>query len=363
MPRHAWEDWEMIETLRIAAQPRGQWQVEITELTRSIQKRTDPRMDEGRVRVAVEVAANLIAGSVRGSSARLRQLYEQQEKKLRENPPSSVTAVPRRPAMPDRQVLEWSPTREDLERLLAFEGYGVDSPDLVFVGLEEYCDPDPKSQRENIRRRCTSSAYHGVRVDKNEAIDALEGLVKKRVPVWDMMAKIIASLTARSWEAERSALGSRPAHHRPSTLITELRALPRPGTGAQWSGSYLADWFSPVFSSRADFERKSAEISGRRIFKMLEQKDGPLIVFFYGRDCREWAVKHLNPLLAAPFHGAPCSFARTKNGTLLVTTGFYNGQHAATSFRESDIPALAAEIRALIGDRVREVASRSSRVR
>lgn len=262
MPRHAWEDWEMIETLRIAALPRVQWQVEITELTRSIQKRNDPGMDEGRVRVAVEAAANLIAGSDWGPSARLRLLYEQQKKKLRENPPSTVTVVRRRPATPAPMVLEWRPTQEDLERLLAFEGYGVDSPDIVFVGLEEYCDPDPKLQRENIRRRCTSSAYNGVRVDKNDAIDALEGLVKTRVPVWDMMAKIIASLTARSWEAERLALGSRPAHHRPSTPLTELRALPRPGTRSEWSSSYLADWFSSKFSSKADFEHKLLRCRG-----------------------------------------------------------------------------------------------------
>ncbi len=100
----------------------------------------------------------------------------------------------------------------------------MDAPDIVFVGLEEYCDRDPRLQHENIRRRCTEPAYDGTRVDKNDAFDALAGLVKTDVPVWDVMAKIMASLTARPWETEREALGSRPARHRPTTSRLAARA-------------------------------------------------------------------------------------------------------------------------------------------
>jgi hypothetical protein len=355
MAKHAWQDWEMLETLRIARLPRYQWDQEIEALTERIRERTDPLMDEGRVAVAVQAADNLIAGRSWGPSDRLRFLYAQEKKKTTNVPAAGTpAAVRRRQPAPEatRQLTEWRPTQQDCEHLLAFEGYGVDAPDIVFVGLEEYCDPDPTLQQENIRRRCTTPAYNGTRVDKNDALNALEGLVKTTVPVWDMMAKIMASLTGRPWEVERSALGSRPASHRPATLLTELRALPRPGTKFKWYGSYLENWFSDKFTSKNDFEQKSEEISGRRILRMLEQESSPLIVFFYGEPARAWASKQLGPILLTKFDDERCSIARTKNGTLLVSTGFYNGQHAATAFREDHIPELSQRILDLIGERI-----------
>jgi len=201
-----------------------------------------------------------------------------------------------------------------------------------------------------------------VRVDKNDALDALDGVVKSPVPVWDMMAKIVESLTARHWEVARAALGSRPAHHRPSTLLTELRALPRPGTSFEWEGSYLADWFSTEFSGKQDFEAKSEQLSGRRILQMLQQENGPLVMFFYGEPTRRWASAHLGSMLRSGFDQARISVAHAENGTLLISTGFYNGQHAASAFRERDINELVTRIPDSIRERVRAlVASRPSR--
>jgi hypothetical protein len=357
MARHTWQDWEVSETLRIARLPRQQWPREIETLTQAIRGRTDPKMDEGRVGVAVQAADNLIAGRDWGPSERLRVLYEQEKKQGSARTASGATVVRRRQLAQGATLPSsaWSPTQQDRARLLAFEGYGVDAPDIVFVGLEEYCDPDPTLQHENIRRRCTTLAYNGARVDKNDALNALEGLVKTTVPVWDMMAKIMASLTGTPWETEREALGSRPPRHRPTTLLTELRALPRPGTGFEWQGSYLANWFPAEFAGKQDFERKSEDISGQRVLRMLEQETSPTIVFFYGEPARGWASDHLGPILRTEFDGDRCSMAQTKNGTLLVSTGFYNGQHAATAFRERHIPELSQRIRSVIGESLRRL--------
>ena len=347
----------MLETLHIARLPRQEWSREIGALTQAIRERSDPQMDEGRVRVAVQAADNLIAGRDWGPSERLRFLYEREKEKPSDRTPRPAAVVRRRQQGKEQDMSSstWSPTHADRTRLLAFEGYGVDAPDIVFVGLEEYCDRDPRLQHENIRRRCTEPTYDGTRVDKNGALDALAGLVKTDVPVWDVMAKIMASLTARPWETEREALGSRPAGHRPTTLLTELRPLPRPGTGFEWRGSYLENWFSAEFSGKQDFERKSGEMSGQRVLRMLEQPDGPLIVFFYGEPTRAWASKRLELTLGTRFEGDPCSIAQTKNGTVLVSTGFYNGQHAATAFRERHISALSQRILALVGDTIRQL--------
>jgi hypothetical protein len=360
MGDHVWQDWEMLETLRIACLPRQQWAREIAALTQAIRERMDPQMDESRVRFAVQVAANLIAGDPWGASKRLQFLYEREKKKKGNSTPSTggAAAVIRRQRTHDANLPStWMPTQQDRARLLAFEGYGVDSPDIVFVGLEEYCDPDPTLQYENIRRRCTEPAYAGTRVDKDNALEALDGLVKTDVPVWDMMAKLMASLTGRPWEVERAALGSRPARHRPSTLLTELRPLPRPGVRFEWRDSYLANWFSAEYSGRRDFERKSEEVSGRRMLRMLEQENPPVIVFFYGVPARNWANEYLGVVLRTGFDGDDCSIAETKNGTLLVSTGFYKSQDAATAFRERHIAELSQRVMGLVGDRIRRLVS------
>jgi hypothetical protein len=62
MSRHSWEDSEMIETLRIARLSQVTWPTEIDSLTSRI-RGTDPGMDKGRVRAAVNAACNAIAGS------------------------------------------------------------------------------------------------------------------------------------------------------------------------------------------------------------------------------------------------------------------------------------------------------------
>lgn len=92
----------------------------------------------------------------------------------------------------------WRPDEAQRKKLLGFEGYGPDDPDVVFVGLEEYCDPEADRQRDNIWIRCTDPAFAGPRADKNDACVALGPVAKtSNVPVGDVMAGIMAALTER----------------------------------------------------------------------------------------------------------------------------------------------------------------------
>ena len=166
------------------------------------------------------------------------------------------------------------------------------------------------------------------------------------------MAKILAALTGRDWTLERQALGRRPTTHSPTTWLTELRALPRPGTTFPWVGSYLQEWFSAEFRSQTDFEVKSEALSGQRIYRELDRAKAPAITFFYGLPARHWAERHLSSLLRDDFSTEEvCSVARTKQGTLLISTGFYDGRHAESAFREHQIPALTETIRRQLTDR------------
>ncbi len=231
----------------------------------------------------------------------------------------------------------WRPTTSDRERLLAFEGYGPDRSDVIFVGLEEYCDADPEKQRDGVWVRCTSPAYASKRVDKDEALASLVGLVKTDVPVWDMMATIMSGLTGRSHEEERSALGSRPPRTDFSSWLTELRALPRPGTNA-FKGTYIDEWFAEEFRSAKEYDASSSA-SVSRINAALAADPLPQYAFFYGLPACRWAKEHLSGVRWKGSAGE-IEVGQNGTGTKVGLTGFYNGQHAPTSFRIHHVPAL-----------------------
>ncbi len=235
----------------------------------------------------------------------------------------------------------WAPTTADRQRLLSFEGYGVDNPDIIFVGLEEYCTPDYDGQRDGIWIRCTSQIFAAKRIDKNQARSALAGVGRQGVPVWDVIAAILSALTGRPCHEEWDALGTRPASEKLSTWLTELRPLPRPGVKA-FKTTYIPEWFKQDYPTKADFRRKSVDISGPRIQAALSGSPAPQYAFFYGRPACEWAKECLSPFLTNPFaeSGENIETGRTVGGTLIALTGFYNGQHVATAFRCEHIKAL-----------------------
>jgi hypothetical protein len=247
-----------------------------------------------------------------------------------------------------RRPTDWTPDPDQKKRLLAFEGYGVDSPDVVFVGLEEYCSGDPRKQRDSIWIRCTHPEFAGRRADKNRALEALSGLVKTHVPVWDVMAGIISGLTGRPCYLERQELGARPGAESPlTTWLTELRPLPRPSSSG-FAETYIAEWFGDHFDTEAAYIAKADASASARLPLALSSAK-PKYAFFYGADSRRWAQRAftadlLRTPFSTPFPGI--DVAETVRGTKLACTHFYNGRHPTSTFGLGQVGDLLRGLRA-----------------
>lgn len=241
----------------------------------------------------------------------------------------------------------WSPSKEEREKLLSFDGYGVDNPDIIFVGLEEYCDSDHNKQRDNIWLRCTNPLFDNSKIDKNKVCDILSPTVKTtNVKTWEMMATIISYLTGRSVNQELHDLGTNPSMSPISTLLTELRGLPRPGTNA-FKGTYIQEWFGQEFLTKRSFDNNTFRFTERLKRAIQNSIKPPQRIFFYGKDACLWAKNNIQNLLSTPIGSVATGIemGRTINGTTIVLTGFYEGQHAPTAFRRSDVPRLIAALK------------------
>jgi hypothetical protein len=241
---------------------------------------------------------------------------------------------------------DWSPSPEDKQRLLGFEGYGPDAPEIIFVGIEEYTHPDLERQRDAIFIRCTDPAFAGKRVDKNAATRALTGgSAMDDVRVWRVASAIVCGLTGRREAEEYEALGSRPVLTHPSSWMTELFPLPRHPKKKNLRGTYIEGWFD--FRGRTDYERRAAAGFGPRFLPALRVSPPPRFAFFYGKASCDWARDHLADQLKAPLQQLEngVEIGETKGGTRIVLTGFYEGQHGASAFRVKHIPALIARLR------------------
>lgn len=220
----------------------------------------------------------------------------------------------------------------------------MDKPNVLFLGLEEYCNPGSKEQREGIWKRCTEPEFAEERADKNRATAVLDSSLRfESVPVWRVMSEIVAGLSGRSPEAELHALGTRPSEGPISTLLTELRPLPRPGTGS-YRGTYIEEWFS--FRGKSGYERVAEELTTPRTRAMFINPSPPLFAFVYGLPACAWAQRWLASEVISPFVPGEngVEVARTREGTTVVLTGFYEGQHARTAFRRRHIPKLLSRI-------------------
>lgn len=240
----------------------------------------------------------------------------------------------------------WQPSATDQSRLLAFEGYGPDRPDVMFVGLEEYCSKEFERQRDNIWIRCTDPAFAESRVDRISATLALQPVVEiSTVRTWDTMAEIVAAVSGRGVRAEREALGTRPPQSPVSSWITEIRPLPFP-PGARFSQCYIAEWFD--FRGPAAYQRWAELTARRRIVPALSADQPPRFAFFYGKIACRWAESELGPFLAPLIEVASnIRVGRTRGGTRIALTGFYEGQHGATAFRRRQVSALITALDAV----------------
>lgn len=242
----------------------------------------------------------------------------------------------------------WVPSQEQKERLLHFEGYGPDDPQIVFMGLEEHCDSMPELQEDAIWRRCTRQEFAAQRVDRNAAHKALEDIEsKKRVRVWEVMASIVEQLTRYCFFGSRdpidhgaayNSLGSRPAQAFPGTWLTELRPLPRPSTNS-YQGTYIKKWFSEEFPTKKSYDSHCSS-NWDRLTCSMKSATPPRYVFFYGvptgRVARERLMAH-----GAIFKDYDQGIAVGQFGQVkCVVTGFYRGQHKKTSFELKHIDLL-----------------------
>lgn len=248
----------------------------------------------------------------------------------------------------------WFPSAAEKEKLLSFEGYGADAPDVVFVGLEEYCSGQRERQRDSIWLRCTNPAFAERRADKNRATGVLNQLNRptspkqRTVPVWNIMAGIMAGITGRDASEELLSLGSRPPTTQLSTLLTELQPLPRPGTTA-FSATYIPAWFGSEFRGPRDLTKQATERSASRIRRLVCSSPAPSFIFFYSEPSRRFAKTYLYDCMSKPFASVSSGVevGRSAMGTAVALTGFYNGQHSATAFRSKDVSLLLKAILAL----------------
>jgi hypothetical protein len=162
------------------------------------------------------------------------------------------------------------------------------------------------------------------------------------------MAAIVSGLHGGSDGKELEALGTRPARKTPSTWLTELRPLPRPGAN-EHRGTYIPEWFNLEFPTRAAFRQRSASISGPCILAALRRDPPPQYAFFYGLPACEWAEGEIAPFLAAPFDhkvedirtGRESAVTGlTIYGTVVVLTEFYNGRDTESAFRVEHVGGL-----------------------
>lgn len=232
---------------------------------------------------------------------------------------------------------DWAPDDTQKKRLLDFEGYGPDTADVIFVGLEEYCSGDADEQRDSIWIRCTNHEFEAERADKNRALAALSGLVKTNVPVWDVMAGIVSGLTKRPCYLERHDLGTRPAAAGAplSTWLTNLRPLPRPGS-SKYADTYIPEWFGDRFEAQRHYNAASKTVARGRLLAALSSSK-PKYAFFFGDKATwvHWSRKNFfGELLCSPF-SMPfpgIEVAETAFGTKLVLTHFYNSRHRTSTF-------------------------------
>jgi hypothetical protein len=234
----------------------------------------------------------------------------------------------------------WQPTAEERQKLLRFEGYGPDKPDVLFVGLEEACSDE--EQRKNIYIRCKDRRFQDTRGDKNEAMEALEGAVNADVRVWKIMADVMVLLSDRktTFKAEYEALGTRrPRSSGLSTFLMELRPLPRPRRCA-FKETYIAEWFRDEFHSASDYDRVSIRGARERLSSLLSNPGCPRYLFAYGKEtCCEVLAITGPTLRSGPklFANDSVRVAVTSSGRIVVLTGFYGGRG---TFHRKDVAGL-----------------------
>ncbi len=166
-----------------------------------------------------------------------------------------------------------APTPRQIERLLAFKGYGNPKGKLWFLGMEEHGDGSLRELQ--------------IRADQFDEVEDLYAAHRKvfpdsdmslHVPVWATMSRIALRLSGSvSWNAREDATSyqmQRLGRREGETFLTELLPLPARDT-ASWP-------YDAIYPTRAAY--RAAVLPQRvEILGNLIEAHTPETVFCYGK--------------------------------------------------------------------------------
>ena len=161
-------------------------------------------------------------------------------------------------------------SKEELERVLTFEGYGRKTAPYWFLGIEE-----GGGSMEQLRERATFDAVEDL------STLAKTGLLKsmhQHVPTWRVMSKLIMAMQGTpGWQDSSSAReyqATKLGRADGDTFLTELMPLPSPST-AVWP-------YDSIFPSRNEYY---AEVRPSRIkwLRSEVREFQPSFVICYGK--------------------------------------------------------------------------------
>jgi hypothetical protein len=186
----------------------------------------------------------------------------------------------------------------DIERLLAFVGYGDPAGCFWFVGMEEAGDLTPA---ELLTRAREFQA-----IDDLARVHALPGYLTDMAPLratWSAMSRLVLRLSGDpNWmdrERVRWYQMNRLGHTDGETFLTEALPLPSPST-AHWP-------YRALFTTRDEYRTKTLRRRMQRLRALYRQYE-PHYVFCYG--------KHYWPDFEEVFDGA--QFADLEPGRVRV---------------------------------------------
>ncbi|NQW18515.1 MAG: hypothetical protein HQ478_13610 [Chloroflexi bacterium] len=163
-------------------------------------------------------------------------------------------------------------SRSELAKALEFEGYGRKSAPYWFLGIEE-----GGGSIEELTERVRLFDPVEDLLSAHQKL-GLEGTMRRHVPTWRVMSKIVMALEGRlEWQQATTAReyqATELGRVNGDTFLTELMPLPSPST---------ADWpYELIFPTRSQY---FAEVRPRRIEWLRSEVSAshPDIIVCYGK--------------------------------------------------------------------------------
>ena len=213
-------------------------------------------------------------------------------------------------------IQELSPA--ELERLVAFKGYGNLNADYWFVGWEEHVARD-RDPIEELRVRATWPDI----ADLGEANTSLGTHFNHYVPTWAVMIKFLLRLKGvPDWadgRVVRDYQVDRLGRHRGESFLAEVLPLPSPST---------ADWpYTGLFVNRDDYQR---QVRPKRLdlLRRTALDASPKFAICYGKGNWNHHME-LFPGAYEPVLDGEC-LASTIGTTTVVLTPFFSPQYLST---------------------------------